>query len=52
MFLVEGPYISEVKANVNVDLVIRNRAVVIETVIKISKLLNISKGKGIRLKVK
>lgn len=50
VFLVEGPYISEVKANVNVDLVIRNRAVVIETVIKIPKLLNISKGKEIRLK--
>lgn len=48
MFLVEGPYISEVKASVNVDLVIRNRAVVIETVINIPKLLNISKGKEVR----
>lgn len=46
----EGLYISEVKVNVNVDFVIRNRVVVIELVIKILKLLNIFKGKEIRFK--
>ena len=47
VFLTEGPYISEVKDGVNVDHVIRNRVVVIETIIKIPKLLNISKGNRI-----
>ncbi|XP_061185531.1 polycystin-1-like protein 1 [Saccostrea echinata] len=44
VFLVEGPFIAEVKATVNVDHVIVNRPVVIEIVVKIPKLLNISKG--------
>lgn len=47
VYLTEGPYISEVKVGVNVDHVIRNRVVVIETIIKIPKLLNISKGNRI-----
>ena len=47
VYLTEGPYISEVKVGVNVHHVIRNRVVVIETIIKIPKLLNISKGNRI-----